>query len=55
MSAPPRPASAFVEEFRAAADSLAAAVAGSDLGVRIVSCPGWSAYDLVVHLGNVHA
>ena len=54
MSAPPRPTPAFVEEFRAAADSLAVAVAGSDLGLRIASCPGWTAYDLVVHLGNVH-
>lgn len=45
---------AFVEEFRAAAESLAVAVTVSDLGVRIASCPGWTAYDLVVHLGNVH-
>lgn len=54
MHVGPPPAPAFVEEFRAAADSFAVAVTASDLGVRIASCPGWTAYDLVVHLGNVH-
>jgi uncharacterized protein (TIGR03083 family) len=49
------PALAFVDEFRAASEGFAAAVTGSDLGVPIVSCPGWSAYDLVVHVGNIHA
>ena len=55
MPPPPRPVPAFVEELRAAADGFAAAVTASDLGVRIASCPGWTAYDLVVHLGNVHS
>ncbi len=48
------PGPAFVEEFRAAAESFAVAVTVSDLGVRIASCPGWTAYDLALHLGNVH-
>ncbi len=45
----------FVEEYAAAAERLAVAVAWSDLRAPVPSCPGWSAYDLVVHLGNVHA
>ncbi len=48
------PGPAFVEEFRAAAESFAVGVTVSDLGVRIASCPGWTAYDLALHLGNVH-
>ena len=47
--------SADVEEFRAAAERFATAVARSELRSPVPSCPGWSAYDLVVHLGNVHA
>ena len=45
----------YVEEYAAAADRFAAAVAESDMRVPVPSCPGWSTYDLVVHLGNVHA
>jgi uncharacterized protein (TIGR03083 family) len=45
----------YVEEYAAAADRFAAAVAQSDMRVPVASCPGWSTYDLVVHLGNVHA
>jgi uncharacterized protein (TIGR03083 family) len=45
----------FVEEYAAAAERLAVAVAWSDLRAPVVSCPGWTTYDLVVHLGNVHA
>ena len=41
--------------FAAAAQRVSDAVAFSDLRARVTSCPGWSAYDLVVHLGNVHA
>jgi uncharacterized protein (TIGR03083 family) len=44
-----------VEAFVAAAERFAVSVAWSDLRAPVVSCPGWSAYDLVVHLGNVHA
>lgn len=54
MRAPPRLPGRLVAEFRAAADGFAAAVKASDLGMRVSSCPGWTAYDLVVHLGNVH-
>lgn len=25
-----------------------------DLGSRVPACPGWTSYDVVVHLGNVH-
>lgn len=32
-----------------------ATVAGSDLRAPVPGCPGWTAYDLVTHLGNVHA
>lgn len=44
-----------VEGYAAAAERFAAAVAFSDPRARVPSCPGWSTYDLVVHLGNVHA
>ncbi len=45
----------FVEEYAAAAERLAVAVAWSDLRAPVPGCPGWSALDLVVHVGNVHA
>ena len=45
----------YVEEYAAAAEQFAVAVAWADLRAPVVSCPGWSTYDLVVHLGNVHA
>jgi len=45
----------FVEEFAAAAERLAVAVAWSDLRARVPACPSWTTYDLVVHVGNVHA
>ncbi|MEO5709927.1 MAG: maleylpyruvate isomerase family mycothiol-dependent enzyme [Nocardioidaceae bacterium] len=45
----------FVEEYAAAAERLAVAVAWSDLRAPIAGCPGWTTYDLVVHIGNVHA
>jgi uncharacterized protein (TIGR03083 family) len=45
----------FVEHYVAAAERFAVAVASTDLSAPIPSCPGWSAYDLVCHLGNVHA
>jgi uncharacterized protein (TIGR03083 family) len=44
-----------VRRFASAAQRLADAIAFSDLRARVTSCPGWSAYDLVVHLGNIHA
>ena len=45
----------FVEEYAAAAERLAVAVAWSDLRAPVPGCPGWTTYDLVVHVGNVHA
>jgi len=54
-SAAPSTSLDYVEEYAAAADRFAAAVADSDMRVPVASCPGWSTYDLVVHLGNVHA
>ena len=44
-----------VELFAAAAERFAVAVAGCDLRALVPGCPGWSTYDLVCHLGNVHA
>ena len=41
--------------FATAAERFAAGVAAADLTAPVPSCPGWSVYDLVVHLGNVHA
>jgi uncharacterized protein (TIGR03083 family) len=45
----------LVEEYAAAAERLAVSVAWCDLRAPVASCPGWTAYDLVVHVGNVHA
>jgi len=45
----------FVEEYAAAAEKFAVAVAFADMRAPVPSCPGWSTYDLVVHVGNVHA
>lgn len=44
----------FVEEFVAAAERFALTAAAADVSAPVPSCPGWSAYDLVCHLGNVH-
>jgi uncharacterized protein (TIGR03083 family) len=44
-----------VDLYLAAADRFAAAVLGVDLRAPVASCPGWSTYDLVCHLGNVHS
>ncbi len=45
----------FVEEYVVAAGRFAAAVGSSHLSDRVPACPAWSAYDVVVHIGNVHA
>ena len=57
MSVPTRTqhATDFVEEFVQVAERFAIAVAGSDMSAPVPACPSWSTYDLVVHLGNVHA
>ncbi len=44
-----------VDLFVAAADRFADATARSDMRAPVPGCPGWSTYDLVCHLGNVHA
>lgn len=45
----------LVEEFATAAERFAVDVAASDLAASVPACPGWSTYDLLVHLGNTHA
>jgi uncharacterized protein (TIGR03083 family) len=45
----------FVEQYAAAAERFALAVAWSDLRSAVPACPDWTTYDLVVHLANVHA
>lgn len=57
MNVPARTTSTldFVEEYVAAADRFADGVARGDLRSPVPACPPWSAYDLAVHLGNIHA
>ena len=45
----------LVHEYAAAAKRLELAAAWSDLRAPVPSCPGWSGYDVVVHVGNVHS
>jgi hypothetical protein len=45
----------FVERFAVAAERFADAILSADLRSPVAGCPGWSTYDLVRHLGNVHA
>lgn len=45
----------FVSEFAVAAERFAETLSHVDLHAPVASCPGWSTYDLVRHLGNVHA
>jgi uncharacterized protein (TIGR03083 family) len=45
----------LVEAFADAAEWFAVKVAATDLRLQAPTCPGWTAYDVVVHLGNVHA
>lgn len=45
----------FVDGFAEAATRFVAAVEACDLGAPVPACPGWSTYDVVVHLGNVHS
>lgn len=45
----------FVEQFVAAAERFAVAVASTPMDAPVGACPGWTAYDLVCHLGNTHA
>jgi uncharacterized protein (TIGR03083 family) len=45
----------FPAELATAAEWFAVTVASADLHAPVPTCPGWSTYDLVVHLGNIHA
>ncbi|MGI8899506.1 MAG: maleylpyruvate isomerase N-terminal domain-containing protein [Nocardioides sp.] len=45
----------LVGGFAEAAGRFAASVAEADMHDPVPGCPPWSTYDLVVHLGNVHA
>lgn len=45
----------FVEQYVAAAERLAVTVAATPMDAAVPTCPGWTAYDLVCHVGNVHA
>lgn len=42
-------------EFANAADRVAVLAHNVDLKRPVPTCPGWTAYDVLVHLGNVHA
>ena len=45
----------FVSAYAAAAAEVVATIPSCDMGSRVPACPGWSAYDLITHLGNTHA
>lgn len=45
----------FVSAFAAAAAEVVATIPACDMGSSVPACPRWSTYDLVLHLGNVHA
>jgi len=45
----------FVEEFAAAAERFAVAVAWTDQRAVVPTCPRWTVRQLVVHVANVHA
>ncbi len=45
----------FVSAYATAAAELVEAIPSCDMAARVPACPGWSTYDLLVHVGNVHA
>ena len=45
----------FLALFAAVAERFATGVAEVDLSASVPPCPGWTAYDVVAHLGNVHS
>lgn len=60
MGAMPSPGPAappvdFVGAFAAVSAEFVTAARTTDMAVPVKSCPGWTSYDLVCHLGNVHA
>jgi uncharacterized protein (TIGR03083 family) len=44
----------FVAAYAAAAATVVEMVPRLDMHAGVPACPGWSTYDLLVHLGNVH-
>lgn len=50
-----RPELDFVDLFAVAAQQVVTRLLDVDPRADVPTCPGWSVYDLVVHLGNVHA
>ena len=49
------PAGDFVSAYAAAAAEVVTTIPSCNVGASVPACPGWTAYDVVVHLGNVHA
>jgi uncharacterized protein (TIGR03083 family) len=49
------PAVDFVSAFARTAAEVVDTIPTLDLGASVPACPEWSTYDLVRHLGNVHA
>lgn len=45
----------FVEDYAVVAGQFATRLSSADLRAPVAACPGWTTYDLVTHLGNVHA
>ena len=45
----------FVSAFATTADEIAETIPSLDMQAAVPACPRWSTYDLVRHLGNVHA
>jgi uncharacterized protein (TIGR03083 family) len=45
----------YLELFSSAAEWFAVTAARVDADAVVAACPGWTAYDLVAHLGNIHS
>ncbi|HSE10330.1 MAG TPA: maleylpyruvate isomerase family mycothiol-dependent enzyme [Nocardioidaceae bacterium] len=45
----------FVSAFAAAAAEVVETIPSCDMAAAVPACPPWSTYDLVRHLGNIHA
>lgn len=52
---PTAPSVDFVSAFATASAEFVSAARASDMAVPVKACPGWTSYDLICHLGNVHA
>lgn len=49
------PAVDFLSAFASAASEIGSRIPSCDLTARVPACPRWTSYDLIVHLGNIHA